>query len=52
MKDFVKFAIKASIAMVAIGVGTKLGKDAINNLKEFKDHKNQENNQENYGEIR
>ncbi|HLT32327.1 MAG TPA: hypothetical protein VKZ98_00925 [Aquaticitalea sp.] len=44
MKEFVKFAIKASIGLVAIGVGTKLGKDAINNLKEFKNQRNQESN--------
>lgn len=44
MKEFIKFALKASIGLVAIGIGTKLGKDAINNLKNFKDQRNQENN--------
>lgn len=41
MKEIVKFTLKASIALVAIGIGTKLGKDAINNLREFKNQRNQ-----------
>lgn len=41
MKDFIKFALKACVALFVLGVGTKLGKDAINDLKEFKDKKQQ-----------
>ena len=39
MKDFIKFALKASVALFVIGVGTKLGKDAINDLQEFQDNR-------------
>lgn len=39
MKDFIKFALKASVALFVIGVGTKLGKDAIDNLQEFQDNR-------------
>lgn len=41
MKDFIKFAVKASVALFVIGVGTKLGKDAINDLRTFKYNRNQ-----------
>ena len=36
MKDIIKFTLKASVALFILGVGTKLGKDAITDLKEFK----------------
>lgn len=36
MKEIIKFTLKASIALFAIGVGAKLGKDAIENLRQFK----------------
>ncbi len=39
MKDFIKFTLKASVALFVIGVGTKLGKDAINNLQEFNNNR-------------
>lgn len=39
MKDFIKFTLKASVALFVLGVGTKLGKDAISDLKQFKDNR-------------
>ncbi len=48
MKDFIKFALKASVALFVLGVGTKLGKDAINDLQQFKSNRNQIDN----GDIR
>lgn len=44
MKDFIKFSLKASVALFVLGVGTKLGKDAINDLREFKNNRKQGNN--------
>ncbi|MEO6347617.1 MAG: hypothetical protein ABIO60_06875 [Aquaticitalea sp.] len=41
MKEIIKFTIKASIALFAIGMGAKLGKDAIENLKQFKNDREQ-----------
>lgn len=41
MKELIKFTLKASIALFAIGVGAKLGKDAIENLKQFKSNREQ-----------
>lgn len=41
MKDFIKFALKASVALFIIGIGTKLGKDGINDLQQFKNNRNQ-----------
>lgn len=35
MKSIIKFGLKSAIALFVIGVGTKLGKDAINDLKQF-----------------
>lgn len=35
MKSIIKFGLKSAIALFAIGIGTKLGKDAINDLKQF-----------------
>ncbi|WP_190246270.1 hypothetical protein [Gelidibacter gilvus] len=41
MKSIIKFGLKSAIALFAIGIGTKLGKDAINDLKQFQiDRKN------------
>lgn len=37
VKDIIKFSLKASAAMFIIGVGTKLGKDAIDNLRNIQD---------------
>lgn len=37
MKDFIKFALKASVGLFILGVGTKLGKDAISDLRQFND---------------
>lgn len=39
MKSIIKFGLKSAIALFAIGIGTKLGKDAINDLKQFQDHR-------------
>ncbi len=37
IKDFIKFSLKASAAMFIIGVGTKLGMDAVENLRNIQD---------------
>lgn len=39
MKSILKFGLKSAIALFAIGIGTKLGKDAINDLKQFQDER-------------
>lgn len=44
MKSLVKFGIKSAVALLAIGIGTKLGKDAINDLQQFQDNRKQLNN--------
>ena len=44
MKDIIKFSLKAGVALFVLGVGTKLGKDAINDLKQFKNNRNHHNN--------
>lgn len=46
MKDFIKFALKACVALFVLGVGTKLGKDAINDLQQFKNNRNQIDNED------
>lgn len=48
MNDIIKFALKATVALFVLGVGTKLGKDAINDLQEYKNNRNQIDN----GDIR
>ncbi|MGC1631078.1 MAG: hypothetical protein WA749_03095 [Gelidibacter sp.] len=37
MKSLIKFGLKSAVALFAIGVGTKLGKDAINDLRDHQD---------------
>ncbi len=44
MKSLIKFGFKSAVALFAIGIGTKLGKDAINDLKQFQDNRKQLNN--------
>lgn len=44
MKSLIKFGFKSAVALFAIGIGTKLGKDAIDNLKQFQDNRKQLNN--------
>ena len=39
MKSIIKFGIKSAVALFVIGIGTKLGKDAITNLKEFQEER-------------
>ncbi|WP_166643287.1 hypothetical protein [Gelidibacter sediminis] len=39
MRSLLKFGFKSVVALFAIGVGTKLGKDAINDLKQFQDNR-------------
>lgn len=39
MKSIIKFGLKSAIALFAIGIGTKLGKDAIADLKYFQDNR-------------
>lgn len=39
MKSLIKFGLKSAVALFAIGIGTKLGKDAIDNLKDFQDER-------------
>ena len=46
MKELIKFVLKASVALFIIGVGTKLGKDGISNLQEYKNSKKQESDGE------
>lgn len=46
MKEFIKFALKAGAALFIIGVGTKLGKDGISNLQQFKNNRKQLSNGE------
>ncbi|WP_156115536.1 hypothetical protein [Psychroserpens sp. Hel_I_66] len=36
-KDIIKFSLKAAVALFVLGVGTKIGKDAIENLKDIQD---------------
>ena len=43
MRDVIKFALKASVALFIIGVGTKLGKDALEALQDYQDNKNNVN---------
>lgn len=44
MKSLIKFGLKSAIALFVIGIGTKLGKDAINDLKQFQDDRKNLNN--------
>lgn len=44
MKSIIKFGLKSAVALFAIGVGTKLGKDAITDLKQFQDNRKNSNN--------
>ena len=37
IKDIIKFSLKAGVALFIIGIGTKLGKDAIENLKNIQE---------------
>lgn len=37
IKDIIKFSLKAGVALFIIGVGTKLGKDAIENLRDIQE---------------
>jgi len=37
IKDIIKFTLKAGAALFVIGVGTKIGKDAIENLRAIQD---------------
>lgn len=46
MKEIIKFALKASVALFIIGIGTKLGKDSISDLQEFKNNRKQMTNGE------
>lgn len=39
MKSLIKFGLKSAVALFAIGIGTKLGKDAITNLKDFQNER-------------
>lgn len=39
MKSIIKFGLKSAIALFVIGIGTKLGKDAIADLKDFQDNR-------------
>lgn len=39
MKSIIKFGLKSAIALFAVGIGTKLGKDAITDLKDFQDNR-------------
>lgn len=43
MKSLIKFGLKSAVALFAIGVGTKLGKDAINDLKDYQDRRKNSN---------
>ncbi len=44
MKSLIKFGLKSAVALFAIGVGTKLGKDAITDLKQFQENRKNSNN--------
>ena len=44
MKSLIKFGLKSAVALFAIGVGTKLGKDAITDLKTYQDKRKNSNN--------
>lgn len=46
VKDIIKFSIKAGVALFILGVGTKIGKDAIEHLKEIQDQRKNLNNGE------
>jgi len=37
VKDIIKFTVKAGVALFVIGVGTKIGKDAIENLRDIQE---------------
>lgn len=39
MKSIIKFGLKSAVALFAIGIGTKLGKDAITDLKQFQEQR-------------
>lgn len=39
MKSIIKFGVKSAVALFVIGIGTKLGKDAMTNLKEFQEER-------------
>ena len=43
MKSLIRFGLKSAVALFAIGVGTKLGKDAITDLKQFQDNRKNSN---------
>lgn len=43
MKDFIKFALKAGVALFVIGVGAKLGTDAVEHLQNMQDQKKMNN---------
>jgi hypothetical protein len=43
IKDIIKFTLKAGAALFIIGVGTKLAKDAIENLRDIQDARNSSN---------
>ena len=42
-KSLIKFGLKSAVALFAIGIGTKLGKDAINDLRQFQYNRKQLN---------
>ncbi len=44
MKSLIKFGLKSAVALFAIGVGTKLAKDAMTDLKQFQDERKNLNN--------
>lgn len=46
MKSIIKFGLKAAVAVLVVGIGTKLGKDAIADLKEYQDNRKNENHGE------
>jgi hypothetical protein len=37
IKDIIKFSLKAGAALFVLGVGTKIGKDAIENLRDIQE---------------
>ncbi len=39
VKDIIKFTLKAGVALFVIGVGTKIGKDAIENLRDIQEER-------------
>lgn len=40
VRDIIKFTVKAGAALFVIGVGTKIGKDAIENLRDIQESRN------------